>query len=152
MSTIVTLRGNTALIDDIFDSLKKYTWLEDREGYIYRNFTVDGKRRTIKLHQEVLGKQPKGVHIDHINRDRTDNRIQNLRVCTSQQNQANTVARINNKSGYKGVYADKGSGKYRASITFNKKTIKLGYFKDAKLAYEAYKDAAIKYFGEFARI
>ena len=60
--------------------------------------------------------------IDHINHDRADNGITNLRVVTSRENGMNKSMLKNNVSGYTGVNYDKKAGKWRASIMVNGKT------------------------------
>lgn len=95
----------------------------------------------------VYGYVPEGL--DHINRDRADNRITNLRLATRSQNQANTRLSTNNTSGYKGVFRHT-TGKWAASIKINKKTKFLGTFTTVEQAHEAYKHAAIELFGSFA--
>jgi hypothetical protein len=75
--------------------------------------------------------------IDHINRDRSDNRICNLREVTSGQNKQNTNLRIDNKSGAKGVFWYEPRKKWIAYIRLNGKRHSLGYhvnFNDAVLA------------------
>jgi len=89
---------------------------------------------------------------DHKNTDTLDNRWDNLRDATPSQNQANRAARKDNKTGFKGVYFDTTSGKYRAEIQVNKKQIGLGYFENPEAASAAYAMAAHQYFGEFARV
>lgn len=101
----------------------------------------------------VHGAWPIGM-LDHINGDRSDNRICNLRPVTSSQNKANGERYVTNKSGYKGVIYRpdaRGSKKWRAQITVNYKRIALGYFHTAEQASAAYQIAACKHFGEFAR-
>jgi len=88
--------------------------------------------------------------IDHINGDKSDNRIENLREATNGQNRANSKTK--NKSGYKGVtfrqhLKDK---PYIAKINHNKKTIHIGCFKTPEEAFEAYKVYAKKLHGDFA--
>ena len=89
------------------------------------------------------------TEIDHINGDRSDNRINNLRECTRQQNNANkhfSSGLVN----FKGVYYNKSSKKFMSRIKINRKTIYLGYFDTPEEAHAAYCTAADKYFGEFA--
>jgi len=74
------------------------------------------------------GKIPVGMVIDHINGDRSDNRIENLRVCTRAENNQNTRLRANNTSGTKGVWWDKHSKSWRVSIFKNKQKHDLGRF------------------------
>jgi hypothetical protein len=87
-------------------------------------------------------------YIDHIDRDRTNNRITNLREATMQQNNFNRT-RKDNSTGYTGVALDKRCGKYRAYINIKGKQKSLGYYftaYDASLAREA---AAKELHGEF---
>ena len=88
--------------------------------------------------------------IDH-EKDRTDNRIANLRSATRQQNNANRSIASNNKTGFKGVCFDKNRNKYQATIMVDGKTRYLGRFDKPEQAHAAYCGAAEKFFGEFAR-
>lgn len=89
--------------------------------------------------------------IDHINGNRSDNRIENLREVTRQQNCMNRSKAINNKSGYKGVSWHSEGNKWQAHISVAGKSIYLGLYKTAKDAHDAYEAAAIETFGLFAR-
>ena len=75
----------------------------------------------------VYGTWPKN-QIDHINRNRSDNRIANLRDVTNQQNMCNAGDYSTNTSGRKGVYWDKRDSRWRACITDNGRYLSLGYF------------------------
>lgn len=88
--------------------------------------------------------------IDHINQIKHDNRFNNLREATNQQNQANSIKRINTKVVLKGVSTSH-HGKYRAQIGVDGKIKFLGYFDTPEEAHTAYITAARKAFGEFAR-
>lgn len=83
--------------------------------------------------------------IDHKNRNRTDNRICNLRPATETQNRENISLRKDNTSGYRGVYWSKETKKWAASIGVKKKRIHLGLFLDPKEAHAEYVKAASIY-------
>ena len=90
--------------------------------------------------------------LDHINGDRLDNRVSNLRAATRQQNAMNQKIKVNNTSGFKGVCWSKQKNKWVANITFNKKkNIHLGFFENFDDAVNARKIAEEKYFGEWNR-
>ena len=78
-------------------------------------------------------------HIDHINRNKDDNSIINLRDVSREANQHNHGKRADNTSGYRGVWFNKARNKYEARVRFNGKRILIGYFlnpEDASKAYE----------------
>lgn len=80
------------------------------------------------------GPIPKGMEIDHVNRNRIDNRIENLRLATRRQNSCNLST---NPSGVPGVYWCKQQGRWRARIFVNGKNIHLGLFKNINDAAKA---------------
>ena len=90
------------------------------------------------------GVDPAGLSIDHINRIRDDNRLENLRLATHAQN-------CQNKS-CKGWFFDKQSQKYKARIQANGKVYHLGFFPTPELAGQAYRDASKRLHGEFGSI
>ena len=78
-------------------------------------------------------------HIDHINEDKKDNRIRNLRDVSHSINLANQKnPQRNNTSGYRGVSFKKRISKFHAQIFVNKKYNSLGYFDSAEEAHKAY--------------
>lgn len=79
--------------------------------------------------------------IDHINGDKTDNRIANLRVATASENARNCALSPRNKSGVVGVNWAKHAGKWRAAIYTKSGHRHLGYFSDIKSAADARKVA-----------
>lgn len=137
--------------DDDFERLSRYKWTVSNSGYARRSKTTytNGRRqqRNVYMHKEVYGYDSS---VDHINRDKLDNRKSNLRYCTLSQNQANRVAPKTNTSGYKGVCYEKRNGKWRAHIRVNGKQRFLGYFDNPEAASMAYTVAAQYHFGEFA--
>lgn len=94
-----------------------------------------------RLIWELLhGPLPDGMQIDHINGIRHDNRIENLRVVTRQDNLKNAKLRVNNISGTPGITELK-CGRFRARIGNAKRTIYLGEFRTKQAAINARKSA-----------
>lgn len=87
--------------------------------------------------------------LDHINGVKTDNRIDNLRLASSAENNSNVTARANNKSGYKGVVFHAHTGKWMASCGHNKKRHYLGLFDTPHAASAAYLAFAQQAHAEF---
>jgi hypothetical protein len=91
--------------------------------------------------------------VDHINGEGLDNRRENLRLATHAQNLKNLKVPKNSTTGFKGVSFRKDKRKYEAYIKYdNNPRKRLGYFKTAKEAAEAYNDAAAEFHGEYARL
>lgn len=88
--------------------------------------------------------------IDHRNGDPTDNRLENLRVCTHAENGRNLKKRRDNTSGFPGVTYRKRSGKYEAYIKINGKTKYLGLYDTAEEAFLIYKNTSLKLHGAFS--
>ena len=113
--------------------------------YNYQNYRAH--RVAWYLHN---GEDPKALQIDHINGDRSDNRISNLRLATPTQNARNMRKRKGTTSIYKGVHWYERKGKWRAQIRANGKENHLGYFATELDAHLAYCAAAARLHGEFA--
>lgn len=96
------------------------------------------------------GSFPKG-HIDHINGDKTDNRICNLREATRSQNLCNVAKTKRNTSGIKNVSFHKESKKWRVVVSVNGKNKSFGLYDDIELAELVSIEAKNKYHGDFAR-
>ncbi len=92
----------------------------------------------------VYGSWPEG-QIDHINHDRLDNRIENLRVVTLQENRKNQRLSKANTSGQIGVHWATRDKRWRAAIQVKGKMMGLGDYKTFKEAVEARKAAEVKY-------
>lgn len=92
------------------------------------------------------GEIPFGMHIDHINHNRKDNRIQNLRLVTNGENHKNTKLYSRNSSGVCGVSFSKWHNKWWARINVDGKFINLGMFDDINSAIEA-REKAEKFYG-----
>lgn len=91
-------------------------------------------------------------HVDHINGNRSDNRIINLRLATNSENLRNRLKPRNNTSGYKGVSYIKRYDIYQATIRVEGKNKFLGRFASPEAAADAYQRAALKHHGEFANL
>jgi len=89
--------------------------------------------------------------LDHINGVKTDNRIENLREATANQNQYNRVLNANNTSGYKGVTYNKLRNKWQAKVKANNVYKHLGLFEDIEDAAMAVSKYRLKVHGEFAK-
>jgi hypothetical protein len=90
--------------------------------------------------------------LDHINGDKRDNRIENLRPTTDSQNHANVGISKNSKTGYKGVRWIPARKKYAAFIYSGKLSVYIGIFETPEEAAKAYNEAAKEWFGDFARL
>ena len=115
-----------------------------RVGYLHkRGYVMVSYLARIYLAHRVAwclahGAWPAG-EIDHINGDKADNRICNLRVCDASTNQQNIrAAKAGNTTGLLGVTVDRESGKFVAQISYNHRHIHLGRFDSADLAHAAY--------------
>jgi hypothetical protein len=91
---------------------------------------------------------PKGVEVDHINRDPLDNRRVNLRLCTHSQNGANKLA-PENASGYRGVYKVS-KNRWHARKKIDGKCVYLGSFTSPKDAAERFDAVSLARHGKFA--
>lgn len=91
------------------------------------------------------------AEIDHVDHDRLNNRLENLRRATSEENRRNSGKRRNGKHKWRGIYFRSPNCWY-ARITVSGKVIRIGVFKDAADAAQAYNFAAVEHFGPFANL
>lgn len=138
--------GGCALVDSGQEALLNMDW---RLSHGYAE-TGQHARGTWKRMQHLVLPAREGFFTDHINGDRLDNRRENLREVTLQQNNWNMCLNRNNKTGFKGVSMRR--GKFRATINLNNKQIHVGDFATAELAAEAYDKKAKELFGDFAKL
>lgn len=132
----------TLVSDEDYNFVKKLS-LYVNEGYVKTYYR--GRHR--KVHQLLVGK-----NYDHINRDKLDNRRENLRKATQNQQNANKGFR-KNESGYIGVYPDKSTkGSHKAMISVNGKMTHIGNFPTSHLAALARDLWAKDLFGDFATL
>lgn len=133
------------LVDKEFAYLDQYKWNISDTGYA--RAIIGGK--LVKLHRLVIGAKA-GQFVDHISRDKLDNRLSNLRLCTVSENSVNRLKQSNNTTGYKGVY--RYGERFRAKIVKQSHQYHLGTFDTPEEAAIAYNDGALLHFGEFAKL
>lgn len=134
-----------AIIDlDDIERCKPYKWTLRNDNYV----ATKKDYKHIKLHR-FIANTPEGMHTDHINKDRLDNRKSNLKVCTQQVNNKNKGKYKSNKSGYRGV--DKRVFKdrvvYDSGIRFEGTSRYLGRFKTLEEAIQARREGEMKFYG-----
>ena len=119
----------------------------DPRGYVY--VMIDAKQ--YYMHRVVYflfnGYFPETI--DHINRDKSDNRIENLRAASQNENSYNLPIRNNNTSGISGVNWNKKDKAWHVRIRHQGKRIWIGQYKEKKIAIEARYQAVNKYHKEF---
>lgn len=119
-------------------------------GYVY--ITID--RKNYKSHRlawlYMNGECPKDM-IDHVDGDKLNNKIVNLRKCNQSQNMQNQKLSKFNTSGYKGVSWHNATSKWRSRAKLKSKQYHLGLFERAEDAFKAYQKFAKQNHGEFYR-
>jgi len=125
----------------------------DKDGYHYMNLYRNGKRKTFINHKLVacafIDNNDNKRCVDHINNDRSDNRKENLRWATCQENNRNAKLKIDNTSGVKGVCYYKITKKWVAKLKIDGINIHLDYFDTIEEAKEARIRKANQVFGVF---
>lgn len=122
-----------------------------KTGYIFVN--IKGKHyRAHRLMWFLYYGQPANGLLDHIDGNRANNSILNLRVCNNKENVRNSMIAKNNTSGFKGVSFCKQTQRWVAQITVDYKNKKIGRFHSKEEAHAAYAERALMYHGEFARL
>ncbi|MBX9583676.1 MAG: HNH endonuclease [Gemmataceae bacterium] len=151
--SLLMAKGRHTLIDAAdLPAVEARKWFTNPYGYaVSTPRTTEGSRSPIYLHRLLLD-APKGSLVDHINDDPLDNRRSNLRVCTASENVANGRKARGKSSRFKGVSFHKRHKRWRAYITVHQQEQHLGWFGDEEAAALAYNRAAVRLFGEFARL
>ena len=144
-----TRKGESFIFDtEDYEKVKEYCWSIDKRGYVIATNKNKGEKN-IRIHRLIMNCED-GLVVDHINHITTDNRKENLRICTQKENSRNRSMRSDNTSGVTGVVFDKTCGKWISQIYVNGKYIRLGYFKDIEKAKQSRLKAEKEYFGKFS--
>lgn len=125
-------------------------------GYNNKGYLVVRVReygRSFMVHRLIWvyhnGDIQKGLEIDHINGIKNDNRIENLRLATRQQNNQNCKVSVISKSGIKGVHYDRHKRKWVVQVAINGKQTYLGSYEDIEYARQIAEKARAKSHGQF---
>jgi hypothetical protein len=153
---IALSQGKFAIVDpDDYERLSKFSWYAAKGNTTFYAIRakwckITNTRRDIRMHRVII-EVPDRYYVDHINGNGLDNRKANLRPATPAQNNQNARhTKRNAYSKYRGVTWEKSKQRWRAHLSYNKKTLHAGYFKDEIDAAKAYDEAAKKYHGDFA--
>lgn len=143
-----------------------FTWRVPRRGVVvggecgrispatgYRDIGIDYKlRRANRLAWLYMTGEWPDAEVDHVNRIKSDDRWDNLRLASKSQNAANVDIKSSNTSGVVGVSWDMSRKKWLAQIRIDGKKKNLGRFDDIQAAVDAYNTAAREQFGEYANV
>lgn len=136
-----------AIIDDEdYDKIKHLRWRLSTIGYVTARDNV--LKQEVYIHRLLLN-APNNLLVDHINKNKLDNRKINIRLVTKSQNAMNSKKQNNNTSGCRGVYWRQERSCWLVYINVNGKRIGLGHYKDFNSAVATRKEGELKYFGEY---
>lgn len=144
--------GGLAVIDsEDMPLVSGMKWRRGSRGYVECSVRLSSGRPSILRMHQLIADAGRNPEIDHRNLNRLDNRRENLRPCSTSQNQANRKP-LPHASRFKGVTPSKTIGRFEAQIWHRRKRFYLGTFATEELAAVAYDTAAVRLFGEFARL
>jgi hypothetical protein len=131
-----------------FDTIRNYSWYPKRSEWgTYCNGYVN--KKVVVLHRFIMKAQV-GQYIDHIDKDTLNNKRDNLRFVTNQQNGFNRKVGKNNTSSIMGICWVESRNKWNVRIKLNYKNIFLGQYEDFDDAVKSRLQAEKLYFDDFA--
>jgi deoxycytidylate deaminase len=137
--SIIYYKDNEILISNQdFKILNEFKW-RIKNSYNYVCSKIKSKEYLLHryIYIEILKINiPDGSVIDHINNNKLDNRRENLQIVSLSENSKNKTKLIDKSSKYQGVSFDKNANKWAASISYNKKTIRILYKNEIDAAYQ----------------
>ncbi len=156
MKQIHLTQGQAAIVDDEdFEKVNSFKWYaawkeHTKSYYAVRQVCTKGVVKNIYLHRLIMD-TPDHLVCDFVNGDTLDNRKQNLRNCTKEEDHRNRRVNRESKTGVKGVSWLPKFQRYEVSIKLNGKRVFNKRFKTLEEAKEAYDEASKKYHGEYGR-
>lgn len=144
-------QGKVAIVDAAdHEWLMQWKWCANFQHGLW--YAVRAKRpKLIRMHRVILN-APDGIRVDHKDGDGLNNRRDNIRLCTPQQNSFNISPQSKSTSRFRGIHQVKSTGKWECCIKCNGKTRYLGHFDNEEVAAKVYDVAARELYGEFARL
>lgn len=140
-----TLRGHEISLSRVAD---KQVGTVGNNGYLHVGMDYLGKQSMFAVHRVIWvmhnGEIPKDCQIDHIDTNKINNKIENLRLALHSDNMHNLNLAKSNTSGVKGVSWSKRTKQWQAQICFKSVRTHLGYFKTIEEAETVLKDVRLK--------
>jgi hypothetical protein len=146
-------KGTILVDDDDWEYLNEFSWYISHTGYSYTGIWMKFKQTTKQVKMErFIMRVPKGFIIDHINGNRCDNRKENLRLVTKQENNINRCKRSGCPTTYKGLTWIAKERRWKVRVKLDGKEYYVGRFVNEIDAAHAYDFKALELFGEIARL
>lgn len=149
MKYLQTTKGNKVQVDDdiALELSGKKCYESTRRGRT-DSINIWHNNRMVGLARYIMGEQ-KDKQVDHVNRDVFDNRRENLRLCTNEENALNKGFNRSNSSGYPNVSFEKGRNKYRGYVGYKNRAYRTTYYTNPKDAYEEIQKIKKSLYGKF---
>lgn len=144
--------SNTDLVaivdDEDYLELSKYKW---NAHFPKKSSTSYARCSKGYMHRMILN-APKGLQVDHVDHNGLNNQKNNIRICSSKENNVNIKSQKNSTSKYLGVSFEKSRNKWKACIRFNGKQKTIGRYNTEDEAGLAYNKEAVIHHGDFANL